>query len=1091
MARVQSDIASFISGEVTPALLGRSETDEYPQFLSTAENVYVEKHGGIKRRGGLKMVNETRSSKVRLVPFIFSRTDSYVMEFGDRYMRLFQDSGYVENVGSVQTYLGDGSTTKFQFPHGLEQDNFAGDGVQTVFTYTFTHEVENTFAVWLYTTGGGWVKQVETTDYTHNSGLKTVTMIVAPPDPSVLAIFDASITEADIEVFVTVNGEIPEDPVDPGDYTAEPINTLDNILSPFGTPEWDGDAETIGTSWTLPNDGTATAPIGSEPVLKEVDISLTHGAIVDFRVDIDSFSFTEGINTASNTSNVPLISGDPYITIESYTILVDQDGADKVQCDLAFEDTSGTHNSNFFWEIHHNDSLISGAEGTELAVSIAQTIDTGIHTLPTLAVGDVISLKVRAVENNNNSQPQVSGSVTPSSVNVAGVLNPNAQLHVSSQDSGGGVFALPHSPSGTTPYTWTIVTESSVLDPQPLKISFWTDPGLEITLDTVFVRNARSGWTITMDTAPPLGEALLIRDKPNGGAAAKQRELNQPEGGDPFEVQTPFSFDELDQLYWAQANDIMIFCHYAHKPWRLTRQSAYEWIWDQPTLFGAPWDVPATSHSAKGSDGSEPNVKKFDFYFAAQAKADMEVRFNGVLQDPSIWNLRNDTFPIDEDGSEIETTKTPAIGTVVTISHITSDYNPAFGYPRVVVFFQERLWFGGTLNLPQTLWGSRAADFFDFYAPKTSQGQTLTPDAAVEYTLAAYTHEAIEWLSSERVLIVGTSSTEHRLAPDEYISTDRLPKVSKMTDYGGGHQMPMYMGGLTCFVQQSGRQLRSFEQRSNMVLEEYESIELTWMANHMVKNLFLKEPYYALVPNNIAVMVREDGQLMTCMYDPSSGQMDAKDVAWSRQITDGTFESVCVIPTDFGHQVWAAVRRTADGVTSTFVEYVTEDFFMDSALFTAAGAPETDLITGLDHLEDKTLDIVIDGAVHPQRPVQNGQIQLDWSGFNIVAGLPYRPKIVTTPYTEGNPAGTGQGKPGRWSEIWVRLIESAHPLVNGKRPPVRHPVTPMGEVEPVKTGGVRVFNTGWSYDKQITIEQDLPLQFQMTHIYGTFHGGSG
>jgi len=241
-----------------------------------------------------------------------------------------------------------------------------------------------------------------------------------------------------------------------------------------------------------------------------------------------------------------------------------------------------------------------------------------------------------------------------------------------------------------------------------------------------------------------------------------------------------------------------------------------------------------------------------------------------VLQDASDWDLKSgDTFPVDEDGATIVTTKTPAIGTVVTISHIATTYNPLHGYPRCVVFFQERLWFGGTLALPQTLWGSRAADLYSFYVPDTANNQQLVPDDAVEYTLAAYTHEAIEWLSSERVLIIGTSSTEHRLAPDEYIATDRLPRVSKMTDYGGGHQMPMYMGGLTCFVQQSGRQLRSFEQRSNMVVEEYESIELTWMANHMVKELAIREPYYALVPNNIAVMVREDGQLMTAMYDPS------------------------------------------------------------------------------------------------------------------------------------------------------------------------------------------------------------------------------
>jgi hypothetical protein len=219
--------------------------------------------------------------------------------------------------------------------------------------------------------------------------------------------------------------------------------------------------------------------------------------------------------------------------------------------------------------------------------------------------------------------------------------------------------------------------------------------------------------------------------------------------------------------------------------------------------------------------------------------------------------------------------------------------------------------------------------------------------------------------------------------------------------------------------------------------------------------------------------------------------MDAKDVAWSRHITDGTFESVVVIPTDFGHQVWVAVKRTIEGVTRQYVEFITEDFFMDSAGFNDIDEGPTDVLKGMEHLEGKTCDIVVDGAVHPRKPVINGEIQLNWPGYNIVAGLHYRPKMVTMPFTDGNPGGTGQGKPGRWAELWVRMIDSAHPLVNGKRPPVRYPSTPMGEPQPNFTGAVRVFDSGYSYDKEITIEQDLPLRFQVVTLYGTFILGTG
>ena len=66
------------------------------------------------------------------------------------------------------------------------------------------------------------------------------------------------------------------------------------------------------------------------------------------------------------------------------------------------------------------------------------------------------------------------------------------------------------------------------------------------------------------------------------------------------------------------------------------------------------------------------------------------------------------------------------------------DYSPIKGYPRTCAFYQERLYFGGTLAEPQTLWGSRSADFHDFtLIPPSDPIDPLTPDFPVEYTIAS------------------------------------------------------------------------------------------------------------------------------------------------------------------------------------------------------------------------------------------------------------------------------------------------------------------------------------------------------------------
>lgn len=85
----------------------------------------------------------------------------------------------------------------------------------------------------------------------------------------------------------------------------------------------------------------------------------------------------------------------------------------------------------------------------------------------------------------------------------------------------------------------------------------------------------------------------------------------------------------------------------------------------------------------------------------------------------------------------------------------------------------------------------------------------------------------------------------------------------------------------------------------------------------------------------------------------------------------------------------------------------------------------TKTITGLGHLEGKTIDIMIDGAKHPQSVVASGAVTLDWYGNLIHAGIPFVPivqpmKIETL--TGDN--STSQGKEKRIYNMAVRFYET-------------------------------------------------------------------
>lgn len=81
---------SFAGGEVSPSIYGRVDLAKYAYGLKTCRNFIVQRHGGVANRPGTGFVAEVgvSSKVVRLIPFVFNTAQTYVLEFGDQYMRV-------------------------------------------------------------------------------------------------------------------------------------------------------------------------------------------------------------------------------------------------------------------------------------------------------------------------------------------------------------------------------------------------------------------------------------------------------------------------------------------------------------------------------------------------------------------------------------------------------------------------------------------------------------------------------------------------------------------------------------------------------------------------------------------------------------------------------------------------------------------------------------------------------------------------------------------------------------------------------------------------------------------------------------------
>ncbi|MCA9404334.1 MAG: hypothetical protein KC897_11170 [Candidatus Omnitrophica bacterium] len=97
MPNVSLTQSSFAGGVFAPSVWGRRNLEKYPVSARQLVNFVVHPHGPISNRGGLEYVGETKDSSLtsRAIPFSFSVIQSYLLEFGDQYIRVLKDGSFV------------------------------------------------------------------------------------------------------------------------------------------------------------------------------------------------------------------------------------------------------------------------------------------------------------------------------------------------------------------------------------------------------------------------------------------------------------------------------------------------------------------------------------------------------------------------------------------------------------------------------------------------------------------------------------------------------------------------------------------------------------------------------------------------------------------------------------------------------------------------------------------------------------------------------------------------------------------------------------------------------------------------------------
>lgn len=806
--------------------------------------------------------------------------------------------------------------------------------------------------------------------------------------------------------------------------------------------------------------------------------------------------------------------------------------------------------------------------------------------------------------------------------------------------------------------TWLLrfefnTTQAYVLEFGHQYIRFYANHGQVVTSGVAAYNNATAYAVADLVTQ---GGITYYCSAATTGNAPPNAAFWYPLAGSLYEIPSPYTAADLTDadgaltLRFAQSGDIIYIAHPKYQPRKLTRFGGTRWALTKIANSGGPFKTnPVDAASTVYADANTGTVNltaSKDIFAASQVgalfylgekdvrsvvqwqagtsfSAGTIARSNGVnyqalnsgtsggvkpthtnggvydgspgvqwqYLDPGYGWVQITAFTDTKHVTATALSRIPdnAVGSANATTHWSlGAWNDADGYPSQVTFFRERLVFAAV----QSVWMSVTGDYENFN-PKDQLGQ-VAADGAISITIVARKVNQVQWLDPGVDLLIGTAGGEFRcseMTKNQVFGPDNIT-VQPQSEYGSRSLAPERIGGSIVYVQRSGRAVR--EMAYDYGSDTYKSTDVSVLADHITQS-GLTACDFQQAPHSIIWYARADGLLLGLTFN-----REQDVVGWQRHPVGGAgiVEAVTCIPTPDGgrNELWLIVRRTVNGVTRRYVEFmetehqdgqdIEQAFYVDAGLSfdgavnatltpgaqavtahaanvpfstdtpvfapgdigrsihyrylaqstdangtvtqswqsakaritayvdaqhaactidaafpsAAALAPNkwrmtVTTLSGLAHLEGKTVDVLANGASHPQCVVSGGAITLQFPASVAHVGLPCPAKLWTMRLNAGGADGTSQGKTARINKLAIRFAETIGAQYGPDAQhldelPFRATGDAMDTPPPLFTGDKLVeFDGDYGFDPRVYIQNNQPFPatvvavMPQTHVY--------
>lgn len=564
---------------------------------------------------------------------------------------------------------------------------------------------------------------------------------------------------------------------------------------------------------------------------------------------------------------------------------------------------------------------------------------------------------------------------------------------------------------------------------------------------------------------------------------------------DIYEVPHTYTQDELAEVKYTQSADVLYITHKDHPPAKLSRTGHTSWTLADIDFQDGPYlnlNATDTTITLSGTTGAVTATASTAIFKSTDVGRCLRFKSTG-----SKWGWGKITEYTSDTVVTLTLVKSPEAATASKDWRLGA-WGEENGYPSCVTFFEDRLFFGGARNLTQRIDGSRAGDY-ETFSPTSIDTGTVTDDMALAITVNASDVNAIRWMvDDEKGLLCGTVGGEWIIRPSSLSEAMTPTNVTakRSTSFGSSDTQAKRVGRAAIYIQRSGRKVR--ELAYVYEVDGFRSPDMTALSEHITKPS-LTEIEFQQEPFSIIWFVRADGVLVGLTYE-----RDHDVIGWHRHLIGGAFgtgnavvESLSCIPNPDGSadELTIIVKRTINGATRRYIEYMTPRFDEETttnAFFVDCGltynSTATDTLSGLDHLNGCTVQVLADGATHPDVTVNAGMIALNRKASIIHVGLGYNSDIQTLRIEAGAADGTAQGKTKRITRVDVRLHQTLG-LKYGKDAnnldtiSFRTTSDAMNTPPALFSGDKQfIWNSGYDEKGQMYFRQDQPLPMTILSI---------